>query len=585
MKVLKIVVGVFFLLVVFAAAGLYFFLKTFDANKFLPQITRQATEMIGRDLKIGRAELGFSFLNGIALQVKDIALADDPKFSDKPFLTVDRIDVGLNLGALILERKIQLAQVVIVSPQIVIIRSKEGIINAATMGPKPLASSSAPASPAQGQPMAGLPALLVKDIKVVNARVTYMDEMFAPRLALQVDRIDMDAHDFSLTDPFNLTVKAAVFSAEQDVDGNARIALDILKQAAHIRQMSIQVDLAKFETSRLENELPMLKAAALKKLEGMFKLSFPDMQVSAEGLASLKGQAVMDKGFVLSALFPVPVENIQVQADLDEKNINVKAFSYTLAEGTDNGTALVSDYLSNPAVTATFDVKGINAKKLAEGYKAPVSISGLISAAGNLKFAGKSPDEIFSSLSGSVKGELKDGVLENMNLIALGLGNIPMLPGLLDSVMPDLSPETQDEVKKGITRFETCKFEAHVVNGLMTFDTADITTRDLAVHASGTLRLMQDLSMKADIRMEKQLSGRLSGKVKKLSYLKDEEGRIYLPMSLSGPVMKPVVMPDLDYLTQKLVLAAGGEQLQKALGGSPAAAEAVGAIFDLFKKK
>ena len=199
-------------------------------------------------------------------------------------------------------------------------------------------------------------------------------------------------------------------------------------------------------------------------------MSFSDVQVGAEGLAGLKGQAVMDKGFVLSALFPVPVENIRVQADVDEKKIDVKAFSYTLAEGTDHGTALVSDYLSDPSVTATFDVQAINVKKLAEGYKAPVSMSGLISATGDLKFAGKSPEEIFSSLSGSVKGELKNGVLENMNLIALGLGNIPMLPGLLDSVMPDLSPETQDEVKKGITRFETCKAEAHVVNGLVTFD-------------------------------------------------------------------------------------------------------------------
>jgi hypothetical protein len=49
--------------------------------------------------------------------------------------------------------------------------------------------------------------------------------------------------------------------------------------------------------------------------------------------------------------------------------------------------------------------------------------------------------------------------------------------------------------------------------------------------------------------------------------------------------MKPIVTPDMDYLTKKLVLAVGGEELQKALGGSPAAAEAVGAIFDLFRKK
>jgi uncharacterized protein involved in outer membrane biogenesis len=584
MKVLKIILVVFAVVVVLVTAGLYIFLKTFDVNKFLPQITAQATQAIGRDLKIGRAELGFSFLNGIGLQVRDIVMADDPKFSDKPFLTVEKVDVGLNVGALILQQKIQLARVVVVSPQVVIIRSKEGLINAATIGPKSPASS-VPSSQTPSNPAAGIPALLVNDIQVTGARVMYVDEMFAPRLAIQVERIDVNVRDFSFARPFGVTVKAALFSADQDVAINSQVALDLSKQAADIRQMNVQVELAKFDAVRMENELPMLKPLSLKKLEGVFSLSLADMQVSAQGLAGLKGEAVLNKGLVLSSLFPIPVESIQVQAVLDEKMIHVKAFSYMLAEGTDHGTALVSDYLTNPSVTATFDAQAINIKKLAEGYKSPISMSGLISATGDLKFSGKSPEEIFSSLSGHVKGELKNGVLENVNLIALGLGNIPMLPGLLDSVMADLPAETQDEVKKGMTRFETCKAQANIVNGVLQLDAADITTRDLSVHATGTVKLVESLSIKADIRMDKDLSARLESRVKELVYLNDSDGKIYLPMTLTGPVVKPVFIPDVEYLTKKLVMAAGGEKLQKALGGSPAAAEAVGAIFDLFKKK
>ena len=585
MKVLKIVLITFAVLAVLVTAGLYIFFKTFDVNKFLPQITQQAKQAIGRDLHIGRVELGFSFFNGIGLQAKDIVLADDPKFSDKPFLTVDRVEVGVNVGALILERKIRLAQIVIVAPQVVIIRSKEGLINAATIGSEPAVLAADPVPPKQDNAAAGLPALFVNDIKIVGARVSYIDEMFTPRLALQVDRLDVSVHDFSLTGPFAVTVKAALFSAEQDVSVDANVTLDVLKQAAQIKQINIQADLSKFDAARLENELSMLKPMSLKKLGGTFKLSLADVHVSAQGMTGLKGQGILDKGFVLSALFPIALENIRMQADIDEKRIVVKTLSCPIAEGMLNVTSVVNDYLSDLAVSLTFDGQGINVKKLAEAYKAPVTMSGLISVTGDMKFSGKSPEEIMSSLNGHVQGELKNGVLENMNLLAVGLGNIPMLPGLLDSVMPDLSSETQDEVKKGITRFETCKAEAHIVNGLLQLDTADITTRDLGVQAKGTIKLVQDVSIKADVRMEKNLSQRLEERVKELGYLNDDEGRIYLPMRVTGSVMKPVCMPDVEYLTKKLVVAAGGEQLQKALGGSPAAAEAVGAIFDLFKKK
>ena len=250
-----------------------------------------------------------------------------------------------------------------------------------------------------------------------------------------------------------------------------------------------------------------------------------------------------------------------------------------------NGGVLLTDYLSDLKASATFDAQRINAQKLVEGYKAPVNMSGLISAAGELNFSGKSPEDVLSSLSGQVKGELKDGVLESMNLLAFGLENIPMLPGLLDSVMADFSSETQDEIKKGITRFEMCKADAHITRGLMQLDAADIMTRDFSVHATGTVRLIEDLSIKVEIRMEKELSRRLNERVKELSYLQDDQGEIYLPMKLTGRVVKPVLMPDIEYLTKKLVIAAGGDQLQKALGGSPAAAEAASAIFDLFKKK
>jgi hypothetical protein len=307
--------------------------------------------------------------------------------------------------------------------------------------------------------------------------------------------------------------------------------------------------------------------------------------VGASGLTGLKGQVQVSMASMVSGLLPLALTRIQAEADLDEKKINVRSFSATIAEGLIEGNVQVDDFMAVPAISAVFSISGVVPQKFMEAYKVPVKVSGILSGDGNIKCSGKAPEEIMGSLSGNFKAELKGGVLENMNLLSLGLGKVPLLPGLLDSVMMDLPLETKEDIAKGITRFDTCRASARIAGLALEDILAKITTRDLAVEAGGVLRLVEGFNMTADIRIAPDLSARLAGKASDLRALEDKEGRIYMPLNISGGLTTPKVMPDVGYLTEKILAARGGAQVQQILEGSPGTREAVNAIFDIFKKK
>ncbi|MFH0753504.1 MAG: AsmA family protein [Candidatus Omnitrophota bacterium] len=582
MKVIRILLITLLTLVVIISAGIFVFIKTFDLNKYIPQITEQARKALGRDLKIGRADITFSLTRGVFLDLRDMAMSDDTRFSLKPFMSVDRVFVGLDVGGLVLAQKVQLTDVLIQSPRVTVIRSKEGFINVATVA----VPSAGPvvAVPKDSSAALAIPALWVNVIRVADARVTYIDQMSSPGLEVTVEKLDIDVRNFSLTAPFDLSVKAAVFSLEQNVNMTAKIRLDLSTSAVRISQLNSSMDLARIDLGLLGKSMTALEPLGLSRLSGMVSMAVSDLGASAKGAEAFKAQIMLDKGAVAASTLPLGIENIVFKADVDDKQVDVSSIALGVAGGTINGNALIVDYLHKPVVSLIFHVEGLDVKELLGTYKLPLQLKGVFSGAGSIKLSGKSPEEFMASLNGDVKGELKEGLIENLNLISLGFDKIPMLPGLMDSIMVDLSTETQDEVRKGITVFQTCAVQARLVNGVIQLDAADLTTRDLLAHAKGVVDLKNTLDLKVDIRMAEALSARLVRSVKELSALKDDKGQIYIPVGVTGDIGKPTVMPDVSYLTQKLVSSIGGEALQNVLG-TPEAAEAVEAIFGFFKKK
>ena len=580
MKVLKIVGIVVFIVFSLALLGGYIFLSTLDVNKFIPVISEQVKKAIGRDLKIERADLQVSFFRGISLEITGISLSDDPRFSNESFLSADKVLFGLSLKPLIFERKIQIGEITVSNPKIVIIRNKEGQINAARMAMASAAGLAETTKDAVPAKAAALPALLVDRFMVSNATITYIDEMFSPRVDLTIDRLDLTLSGFSLTSIFSYEIKAAVLSSEQNLGIAGKGRVDLPTLSAWLTDGKLDLDLSKISVSRLNKMLPMASPAGLKDpIKGKLAVIFSEIRAGSNGLQELKLHGNLADGHVESALIPFPVEDLVFDFESDTKDFLIKSVDFHFAEGSVNAVGAIHGYLSLPAVEVTSKISGLELARISEAYKLPVKIVGKADADVKLSLVGKTPEEMTSSLKAELSGSLKDGTLEGVNLVQMGLDKIPMLPTLWDNVQAGLPPETQADLKKGVTLIDSCDVLARMNGMTATVERAEFVTRDVTFSAKGTVKVPDAVGLDVDFYLQKNLADALVKQVPDLEGIRVDQGRLYIPLKVSGLMVKPKVEPDVQYLSQKIVFNRGKQELEKVIEKNPQVQGVLNAIF------
>ena len=100
-----------------------------ESNREL--IFAQIEKALGREFT---AEgLKVSIFTGGRVQLTNITIADDPQFSKEPFFRADEFQVGVAIMPL-LHKEIQLGKLVVVRPQITVVRDTDGVLNVSTIG-------------------------------------------------------------------------------------------------------------------------------------------------------------------------------------------------------------------------------------------------------------------------------------------------------------------------------------------------------------------------------------------------------------------------------------------------------------------
>ena len=115
---LKVVIAVVVVLVVIAIA-LPFFV---NADRIRPELEKQATQALGRQVTIGNLKLAI-FQGGVTAE--DLAIADDPKFSKDPFLTAKSMSIGVDMWALILHRQLNVRSFTIHAPKVQLLEAED----------------------------------------------------------------------------------------------------------------------------------------------------------------------------------------------------------------------------------------------------------------------------------------------------------------------------------------------------------------------------------------------------------------------------------------------------------------------------
>jgi AsmA protein len=129
-----------------------------DANRFRPTIEAQLSNSLGRKVQVG--DLSLSLFSG-GISARDISIADDPAFSQTPFLSAKSVDVSVELMPLLLSHSVRLTALTLKEPELVLLRSSSGKWNFSSLGGGPETAKTS-----------ALPKLAIQKLRIVNARVT-----------------------------------------------------------------------------------------------------------------------------------------------------------------------------------------------------------------------------------------------------------------------------------------------------------------------------------------------------------------------------------------------------------------------------
>lgn len=120
MKTFFKVLGIIIALLIIAVIVIPFFI---DANTFRPKLESELTDALGRQVKVGN--LSLSLWTG-SVAADNISIADDPKFSNAPFVQAKSLKVGVELLPLIFSKTLNIRDISLDQPQISLVKSENG---------------------------------------------------------------------------------------------------------------------------------------------------------------------------------------------------------------------------------------------------------------------------------------------------------------------------------------------------------------------------------------------------------------------------------------------------------------------------
>jgi AsmA protein len=220
-KPLLIIGGIVVLLLLIILA-LPFFI---NVNQFKPTLETKLSVAMGRKVAIG--DIALSIISG-SVTVKDVSVADDPAFSNSPFLTAKSLGVGVEIMPLIFSRQLNVSSFTIQDPEITLLHNANGTWNYSTLGAagskggtSAPAAAPAPAAGGGAAPTPTAPGFSVDKLTIANGKII-VGTVGSKAKPSVYSSVNLEASDLSYTTqfPFKLTATGPG-NADLKVEGKA----------------------------------------------------------------------------------------------------------------------------------------------------------------------------------------------------------------------------------------------------------------------------------------------------------------------------------------------------------------------------
>ena len=587
MKILSVIVIVLGLLIV-ALLSLPFLV---DLASYQDHYKPLIEEALNRKIQVQAIRL--TIWPRIGARITGFTVMDDPSFSASPFASLSSLDVGVKLWPL-LTKKIEVEEITLREPLITVIKSKAGVTNVSTIGPKsPVpADRRPPDSPQpQGDPLEALALLAVDRLSIDGGTVIYRDLSTAPETEYRVQDLVLDLksvhlgetptiHFSATTLPQNLPVTldgsfGPLVQALEIKQYQFTLAIGRMALALHGALLGGQLDAVvtapSISTADFPVTLPLIRPVEIKDLRIVAKAPYP-LKSGASPLAladvtdltlavvmgksslNVRGKAIGGHARVMvsspsvdtadlpveSGLKkPVEIRNIEMNADLKGQEVRLSNLSLEVFNGQVKAQGGTSLGTSTPPFNGKLTVQGVQMGQAlgAVDPQSPLLISGRAAADVAVAGRGFSWVDLTSALEGPGHVEIKDGKIEGVNLIGEATALLKVAGISLEQAKA--------------TAFSTIESDFMIKQGRVNAQKILMDSHDFQATGHGTVGFDQTLNLAMNLNLSQTLTQKIAGS-SPLVKAASQGGRLRLPLLITGTLPRPSFALDARGLTGKV---------------------------------
>jgi AsmA protein len=524
---MKIVIGLVVVLVLILGAilALPFLI---DLSRYQDQYKPAIEAALNRKIEIG--EIRLTIWPRIGARVGRFTVLDDPAFGSGPFASLASLDVGVQLLPL-LSGRVEVEEITLREPVITVVKNQRGVLNVATIGrpgvPAPETPSRAPIPSTEG-PLRILGLLAVDRVSIDGGTLTYRDLSTPKQTEYVLQDLDVwltsvrlgqtpTLHLDTLVQPLNMPVA---------LDG----AFGPLKETTDLDAIDLRFAVGK-TTFAITGKTAGRKAS--------ISISSADINTAELPIA-------------LPLQKPVSVKDLQVAAEVRGQDVLLQGLSFRLFDGQITAKGKLTSGADAPPFEATAAVQGLQLGPALDAVAATqVSLTGTAGADLALRGRGFTMPDLTQALEGTGQIAIKDGKIEGVNLLQEAVAILKIAGIAIDN------PKA--------TAFSTIETDLAVKQGLVTVQRLLMDSHDFQATGGGTIGFDQRLNLALNLHLSQDLSQQLAG-ASPVIKLAMKEGRVTLPLTVTGTVQAPSYGLDMKSMTGKVQ-----EQVQKkveeAVGG------------------
>lgn len=588
MKILKIALISVFILLVILIAAIFVFIQTFDINRFKPKIVEQASAALNHSVGFEKAQLGFNFKQGVNLKIYNFYISEKIPFGNGDFLSVKEISLGVDILGYILQRKIVVPSVVIDTLRVNVIRQNNGNLNVNTFV-APSENLAAGQNDDSKQPPANIPVFLISTLEIINSNVNYLDQLFTPEVKLDVKDLKVTLSKISLNESFPFTLEACALSDKKNIQVAGKLQYDLTTGKVTVSELKSKTDLANLILAKVLESLPMLKNDNFPtKLQGKLEFDVNKLIAGAKGLESLDSKLYISEGAVEMKSLAVPATDLNVDAQITEKNITFDKLAVSLKDGKVLCSGVIEDYIVKQAMDLKIDAKDLKIQELLNQEKFSVKVDGLVSTQMKLKAEGLTQEAFLKTLVAEGNVKMSQGKLKDINILKSVFDQMTIVSGLSEKLEKNLAQNYKDKLTQKDTNLLDIDLPVKIGEQKIFISDTLIGAQEFNFKGNAQAGFDGTYGLEGAFMVPVDLSTSMVAAVSELEYLLNQDKQIYVPLKVAGSASGVTFSVDMEYMGKQIVVNQGKKQLtdviDKALGqsgdGNSSTKELVGSILD-----